>query len=92
LLCDKESAENVISHIRSPHLRNDARHDLKISLEKHHLDKVRSFSPDINELNAVLTQLEAFDDAHVVQPKHNSAHLRLLAKEIIGRIFAETMK
>lgn len=89
---DQAQVADAIPHIRSHRLRDDVRHDLKIALEKHHSGKIRSFSPDIVELNTILSRLEAFDDAHVVRPKLSSAHLRLLAKSVIDSIFAESMK
>ena len=89
---DKSEAEEAISHIRAHHLRNDARVDLKVAQEKHRSGKMRSFSPDLTELSSVLQKLEAFEDGALFTNGTNSAYLRLLAQEIIDRIFAETMK
>lgn len=92
---DIKAAEVVVSHINTPYLRNELRTDMKSLLHhKHHHTEAKNdrHLSDFKALQAILAELKGLEDSHVVTPKFNSAHLRLIAQEIIDRIFAAAMK
>lgn len=92
LRVDEEAVREMIPQIRTPRYRSYATADLAKALTEYHSGRVPQFTPNIDELNAVMAQLEAFDDAHVRSPRQSSAHLRSLATAIIDSMFAESMR
>ena len=93
---DIESAEVAVSHINTPYLRNELKTDMKNLLhQRHHHTEVRNENKhlsDFKALQTILAELKGLEDSHVVTPKFNSAYLRLMAQEIIDRLFAVAMK
>jgi hypothetical protein len=92
---DEEKAEEAISRINTPALRNEAREDLKLLLRRHQhtgIQKDKKHLSDLQTLRAVLSKLKVMEDSHVISPKFTSVHLRFVADGIIGMIFADAMK
>jgi len=92
---DEERAQEAISHINTPSLRNEARTDLNHLLECHHhtgVQKDKKHLSDLKALQEILSGLAGMEDSHIVSPRFTSAHLRLKASEVIDRLFADAMK